>query len=114
MFGPGRRRDLPTEIARLDASRVLVNGDAHDQATISELTESPDGPTRSIVGVRPHVPTETVRHTLDIVDDFGSEVVVSVGGGSATGLAKTIALERDGARRIENSSNRSASDTPPP
>jgi maleylacetate reductase len=95
VFGAGRRRETPAELDALDATRVLVIGGAHDTSAIDELVTQLALPADTIVGVRPHVPADTVRQALAIVDDFGPDAVVAVGGGSATGLGKMIALERD-------------------
>ncbi len=94
VFGAGRRHDTPRELAALGATRVLVIGGSHDAATIDELVQQLDIPAETIIGVRPHVPSETVRDALDVVDRFVPDAVLAIGGGSATGLAKMIALER--------------------
>ncbi len=95
VFGAGRRHDIPAELARLGSTRVVVIGGSHDEATIDELQQHLDIPTESILGVRPHVPSDTVQTALEVVDRFGPDAVVTVGGGSAIGLGKMIALERD-------------------
>lgn len=95
VFGAGRRRDAPQELDRLGASRVLIIGGSHDTSTIDELVAALTVPTESIIGVRPHVPTEMVSDALGVADRFGADVVIAVGGGSATGLGKMLALERD-------------------
>lgn len=95
VFGAGRRRDTPAEILALSPTGVLIIGGAHDTNTITELASALDVPTESIIGARPHVPSETVREALAVVDRFEPNVVVTVGGGSATGLGKMIARERD-------------------
>lgn len=94
VFGAGRRRDAPRELDRLDAGRVLIVGGSHETSTIDGLVAALTVPTESIVGVRPHVPAETVSDALGVVDRFGADVVVAIGGGSATGLGKMLALER--------------------
>ncbi len=95
VFGAGRRRDTPAELDALGATRVVVIGGSHDTETIHDLVEQLAIPTDTIIGVRPHVPAAAVREALAIVDRFGPDAVVAVGGGSATGLAKMVALERD-------------------
>lgn len=79
----------------LGATRLVVIGGSHDTATIDELVDQLDIPVETIVGVRPHVPSGTVRDALDVVDRFGPDGVVTVGGGSATGLGKMVARDRD-------------------
>lgn len=95
VFGAGRRRETPHELRLLGASRTVVIGGSHDAATIDELVRQLDIPVETLIGVRPHVPSGTVRDALDVVDRFDPDVVVTVGGGSATGLGKMVALERN-------------------
>lgn len=94
VFGAGRRREAPHELSELGASRVVVIGGSHDTATIDELIDRLDIPVETIVGVRPHVPSGTVRDALAVVDRFRPDAVATIGGGSATGLGKMVALER--------------------
>lgn len=95
VFGTGRRSETPHELSLLGATRVVVIGGSHDTATIDELVRQLDVPVETIIGVKPHVPAGTVRDALDVVDRFGPDAIVTVGGGSATGLGKMVALERD-------------------
>ncbi len=95
VFGAGRRHDAPAELEALGATSVLVLGGAHDASAIADLGDRLTIPSDTIVGVRPHVPAGTVLGALEIVDRLNPNVVVTVGGGSATGLGKMIALERD-------------------
>ncbi len=95
VFGPGRRSQIPEELDALGASRVLIIGGSHDTATIDDLIEQIHLPVETIIGVRPHVPAEVVSDALDTVDRFKPDAVVSIGGGSSTGLAKMVARERD-------------------
>jgi len=95
VFGAGRRRDAPAELDALGASRVLVIGGSHESSTVDELVAGIGFPADTIIGVRPHVPADTVRDALAVLDRSGADVVVAVGGGSATGLGKMLALQRD-------------------
>jgi maleylacetate reductase len=95
VFGAGRRHQAPAEIGALDPAGVLLIGGSHEVGTIDELGAAVDVPFDTIVGVRPHVPADAVRDALATADRFGPDVVVTVGGGSATGLGKAVALARD-------------------
>ncbi|MCZ7537123.1 MAG: maleylacetate reductase [Acidimicrobiia bacterium] len=95
VFGAGRRSETPGELASLGASRVLIIGGSHDTATIDDLVSQLHMPVETIIGVRPHVPAAVVRAALDVVDSFEPNTVLTIGGGSSTGLAKMVALERD-------------------
>ncbi len=46
-------------------------------------------------GARVHVPREEVDAALAALDAHGADTVISLGGGSATGLGKALRLERD-------------------
>lgn len=80
------------EIARLGAGRVLL--------VMAEGRES--DATRALVGalpvverwvdVRQHVPEELADRVAALATEASIDAIVSVGGGSATGLAKGIAL----------------------
>ena len=95
VFGAGRRHETPGELERFEATRVLLIGGSHDTETIDQLVDRLDMAVETLVGVRPHVPSEIVQDALDLVDRFAPDAVVAIGGGSATGLAKMVALERD-------------------
>ena len=95
VFGAGRRHDAPDELAAIGATRVLFIGGSHDETTINDLAGRIDLESETIVGVRAHVPAQTVRDALRVVDRFESDVVVAIGGGSATGLGKIVARDRD-------------------
>lgn len=95
VFGAGRRRETPHELGLLGASRLLIIGGSHDATTIDELAHRLDIPVETIIGVRPHVPSGTVRDALEVVDRFGPDAIATVGGGSATGLGKMVALKRN-------------------
>lgn len=95
VFGAGRRSQAPEELDSLGGSRVLVIGGSHDTGTIDDLVAQLDIPVETIIGVKPHVPAEVVRDALEVVDSFDPDAVLAIGGGSSTGLAKMVALERD-------------------
>ena len=95
VFGPGRRGEVAAEVARFDPAGVLVVGGSHDVGTVDDIREALSVPVETIIGVRAHVPADDVRAALETVDGYSPDVVVTVGGGSATGLGKMIALHRD-------------------
>ena len=92
VFGAGRRRELAAEVDRL-GSRVFVIGDGAAKVTADELAE--------LLGERvvarwsdvvQHVPVELAERARDAVTQSSADVLVCIGGGSSTGLAKAIAL----------------------
>jgi maleylacetate reductase len=92
IFGPGRRAVVGDEVDRLGATRaVLISGATPEIG--DELT--------AVLGARlagrwdefiQHVPVELAERARAFVDERAADVIVTVGGGSATGLAKAIAL----------------------
>lgn len=95
VFGAGRVEDVPAETAALGASKVVIIGGSHERGVLDQLSGRLGVPVETITGVVPHVPASTVHEALEVVDRFEPDVVVTVGGGSATGLGKMVALERD-------------------
>jgi maleylacetate reductase len=93
LFGAGRRAELPAEVDKLGVHRVMVIADENAKRTADELVAS----LGERVAVRwhevaQHVPTELADAARAAASEAGIDGIVSVGGGSTTGLAKAIAL----------------------
>jgi maleylacetate reductase len=91
LFGAGRAADhLADEVARLAAKRVMVisEGASADTALITRGVEV----TVNYNDVVPHVPIGKVEQARTVARNNSIDLLVSVGGGSTTGLAKAIAL----------------------
>lgn len=94
VFGPGRFATLPAEVARLAPDGVVLLVAARAESGLAERA------TRLLAArevqwvddVRPHVPVDAADRAAERARTVGATVVVSVGGGSATGLAKAVAL----------------------
>lgn len=92
VFGAGRRVDVPAEVDRL-GRRVLLIADGAAKVTADELAEAlADRVAGRWDDVVQHVPVELAERARSAAADAGADVVVCLGGGSATGLAKAIAL----------------------
>lgn len=90
--GPGcAGRLLPEEVERLGARRLLVVTTPRNAAPATGLA-GPLQVAATFDGVRPHVPVEVVDRAVALAARAGADAVLSVGGGSATGTAKAIAL----------------------
>lgn len=91
VFGPGRVDSVAEEIDRLGVGRVFLV--AREMPAADRLEQLLDG---RLAGrwseIAQHVPVEIAERARAAVDDCGADCVLSVGGGSATGLAKAIAL----------------------
>jgi len=97
VFGSGTISQLRPEVERLGLHRVLVlstPGRGEAQAfklaeVLGELSVGVHG------GAVMHTPRETTEKALEVVRELKADAVVAVGGGSATGLSKAIALRTD-------------------
>jgi len=92
LFGAGTLAELPAEVERLGRARALV-------LTTPELAEpaaratSLLGPLAAGVfdGVAMHTPVEITERAMNQLRELGADCLVSIGGGSATGLGKALA-----------------------
>ena len=97
VFGPGAMLRAGDEVDRLQASRVLlIGGGAATSDSLAKL--------RVVLGARvvgevadaaQHVPGQMAQAAVATARDTRADVVVTLGGGSVTGLGKAVALECD-------------------
>jgi maleylacetate reductase len=93
VFGLGAADRLAGEVDRLTAAKVLVVG-TRDRAV--RLRDRLGQPCAGIfTDVRQHVPVETAAAARELAGKLEVDCVVACGGGSAIGLAKAVALDRD-------------------
>ena len=95
VFGTGASARLDEELDALGLKRaLLITTPGRSEAVAAIRNQLGD----RIVGVCDraalHVPIERVREALAEVERLSPDVLVAIGGGSAIGLAKAIALER--------------------
>jgi alcohol dehydrogenase class IV len=94
VFGEGAFDKVPDELDRLGATRVLLIADRSGHAWADRLSARVGG---RIVGeirdVRPHVPVADAEAARRLAADSGADSIVTIGGGSATGLGKAVVLE---------------------
>ena len=94
VFGPGSLRHLEREIDELEAARALILC-SPSQAAVADGLAARLG-SRS-VGVfdraAAHVPIELAREARALAAEVGADAAIALGGGSAIGLGKAIALE---------------------
>jgi alcohol dehydrogenase class IV len=94
LFGPGRRSEVAQELARLSCTRpfVVCTAGQHDMAR---------GIAAAIPGATPyahaamHTPGEITEQALALAMEQRCDGLVAVGGGSAIGLGKALALRTD-------------------
>ncbi|MFC5202473.1 maleylacetate reductase and hydroxyquinol 1,2-dioxygenase domain-containing protein [Streptomyces kaempferi] len=93
VFGSGTVGRLTEEVRRLGGKRVLlVSGPALDEAA-QHVREALGGLViAEFDGAVMHTPVEVTEQALTVVREAGADCLVSVGGGSTTGLSKALAL----------------------
>ncbi|HSI93719.1 MAG TPA: iron-containing alcohol dehydrogenase, partial [Jiangellaceae bacterium] len=96
VFGAGRLDRLPAECTTVGMSRVLViaGGSA---AAAGDRARRLLGPLAAgrFAQVVQHVPEQLVTDAVAAAKSAGADGLCSIGGGSATGLAKAVAVELD-------------------
>lgn len=90
VFGAGRLDELPEEVDRLELRRVLLVATRYADRARELLGERV---VDVVTDPRPHVPVDEVAAATARVRTVGADGLVAVGGGSAIGLAKALALE---------------------
>jgi maleylacetate reductase len=92
VFGVGAVSAVPDEVALLGARAVFLIVDLSARATGDAIAAAlGDTLAQRVSEVVMHVPSEIARDAVVRAQD--TDLLVSVGGGSATGLAKAVALE---------------------
>jgi maleylacetate reductase len=94
VFGPGAARTrLADEVARLGVSRLLLITSERDAERVQQITAPlGDAVVARFTAVREHVPVETAEAARSAAATARADAALSIGGGSATGAAKAVAL----------------------
>lgn len=94
VFGAGKAGEIPAETERLGAKSVLLIS-TRSQAGVADMAAAGLGArcTARIGEAVMHVPRERGDAAIALARDTGCDALVAVGGGSAIGLAKAVALE---------------------
>jgi maleylacetate reductase len=94
VFGAGSLAKLPDEVEALGLTRVLVLCSPEQEDTGKQVTDAlGDRAAGVLPEARMHVPVEVATRARDLARELGADGCVAVGGGSAVGLGKAIALE---------------------
>ncbi|NHB77737.1 maleylacetate reductase [Rhodobacter calidifons] len=100
VFGHGTLAQVPDEVARLGHSRALVLSTPHQEAEAQALADRlGDRAAGVFARAAMHTPVEVTEDAVAAFRAAGAECVVSLGGGSTTGLGKAIAV-RTGADQV--------------
>jgi maleylacetate reductase len=93
VFGAGSLDRVPVEVAALDLHRVLVIAGGAAAKPGERLAESLGTRLAGRFGrVAQHVPEQLAAEAVEAARDAAADGLCSVGGGSATGLAKAVAV----------------------
>jgi maleylacetate reductase len=94
VFGAGAVAQIAAEIDRFGASRALLIDGLFDEALRARVEADLGGRHAGTIDeVAQHVPAEVAARALAQARAVNADALVALGGGSATGLAKAIALE---------------------
>lgn len=93
VFGPGTLARVPDEADLLARGGVLLIAGSSARAATDRVQQAlGDRIAGRIDRVRQHVPGDHAEAARAVAAETGAAVLVSIGGGSATGLAKAVAL----------------------
>jgi maleylacetate reductase len=100
VFGHGTLAQVPDEVARLGHARALVLSTPHQESEAQALARQlGDKAVGVFAGATMHTPVEITDQAVAAFRAASADCVVSLGGGSTTGLGKAIAM-RTGADQI--------------
>lgn len=93
LVGPGARHAIPEETERLGVRRVLVVATGSARTAADELARAL-GPRLAarFDGPVVHTPVAVTAEAMELLRDRAADSVVAIGGGSAIGLAKALAV----------------------
>ncbi|WP_369369752.1 maleylacetate reductase [Promicromonospora sp. Populi] len=93
LHGPGARTLVPDEIERLGSQRVLVVASPSSARTAQELAVALGERHAATFGhPAQHTPVEVTAEALDLAGQVRADALVAIGGGSAIGLSKALAI----------------------
>jgi maleylacetate reductase len=96
VFGAAALATLPAEVEALGLGRVLVLCSPEQEGTGRKVAAALGQRAAGVLPeARMHVPIEVARRARSLAAELGADGCVAVGGGSAIGLGKAIALEHD-------------------
>ena len=93
VYGAGARHDLAAELDGLGLKKVVLIASESSRAEADAMVAALDHRvTWRVAGVRQHVPSDLAETVTADAMRVGADGVVTLGGGSATGLGKVVAL----------------------
>lgn len=96
VFGVGSLARLPDEVDRLGLQHVMVVTDPGTKEAADEVVELLGSRhARTFSGIHLHVPVEAVAEARAATEAANADGLVTIGGGTTTGLGKAVARELD-------------------
>lgn len=96
VFGPGKATTVGEWIDRIGCRRALVLSTPHQEGDAQRLADTLGPRTAGVfAGAVMHTPVDVTDTAMVVVRQTAADVVVSLGGGSTTGLGKAIAYRTD-------------------
>jgi alcohol dehydrogenase class IV len=94
VFAPGALDQVPAEVERLGSRRVLLIAGGYEKAYADRLDgQLGDRVIGRLEQIVMHVPADVARDAVLRARAADTDLLLCVGGGSATGLAKVVALD---------------------
>jgi alcohol dehydrogenase class IV len=96
IFGRGRLAEAPEALRAIGGKRALILSTPEQRDQGERVARILGSATAGhFYGAAMHTPIEVTEQALAIFDEYDADSVVSIGGGSTTGLGKAIALRTD-------------------
>jgi maleylacetate reductase len=97
VFAAGALDSMPDEVDRLDKRRVLLigGGTSTREAFLRVRDVLGDRVAGTVGGSTQHVPSDVADAAFATAREVGADLLVTIGGGSATGLGKVLAFTGD-------------------
>jgi maleylacetate reductase len=96
LFGSGRSANVSSAVESLGCRRALVLSTPHQKADAEALSDRLGALSVGVFsGAVMHTPVDVTETALKVVKQTEADCVVSLGGGSTTGLGKAIAYRTD-------------------
>lgn len=93
IFGRGTIQKLPAELERQNFTRPLLLSTPEQVGQANDLKDVLGGKVAGVFnGATMHTPTHVTDKAVEYVKTQGADCVVSIGGGSTTGLGKAISI----------------------
>lgn len=96
VFGKGKISEAGDWLRKAGKSRALVLSTPHQKGDAERLAKNLGGLAVGVfAGAAMHTPVDVTEQAMKVIAEAGADSVVSLGGGSTTGLGKAIAYRTD-------------------